>query len=209
LRALIRRRPHLSWAQALALVAGVSGTAVATGAVLVLHTDPGRFPNLGTALWWAVTTVTTVGYGDVVPASTGGRLVGAALMFVGIGSFAFLTAVAASAIVVGEVGEEERRIERAELAIAQGVETIGQRLDRIEDQLRRMEGQASTPPAHQHDLGGRVGEEHGRYGEGGEQPAARARQGATEQTGDRRNRQEQDQHHELGHDRPQQQGVAP
>jgi hypothetical protein len=49
LRALIRRRPHLSWAQALALVAGVSGTAVATGAVLVLHTDPGRFPNLGTA----------------------------------------------------------------------------------------------------------------------------------------------------------------
>ncbi|MFB9235697.1 potassium channel family protein [Plantactinospora siamensis] len=138
LRARIRHRPRLTWSQALILVAAVSLTAVAGAALLVLRTDPGQFPDLGTALWWAVATVTTVGYGDVVPVSTPGRLVGAALMFVGIGSFAFLTAVAASAIVVGEVGDEERRIERAEADIRVAVEAVLVRLTEVENRLRML-----------------------------------------------------------------------
>src|SRR3990172_6722280 len=93
LRASVRRRRRLSWLQALALVASVTGFVVLSAAVLVTRTDPERYRDLGTGLWWAVTTVTTVGYGDVVPVSAAGRLVGSVLMFVGIGSIAFLTAV--------------------------------------------------------------------------------------------------------------------
>jgi hypothetical protein len=77
----------------------------------------------------------------VVPATSAGRLVGAMLMFVGIGSFALLTAVAASAIVVGEVGDEERRIEREEQDISRAVAAILGRLEMIDDRLRRLEAE--------------------------------------------------------------------
>ncbi|BCJ75868.1 hypothetical protein CS0771_54120 [Catellatospora sp. IY07-71] len=135
----MRHRGHLSWAQALALVAGVSAAVVTSGAVLVTRTDPQRFPDLWVALWWAASTVTTVGYGDVVPASAAGRAVGVVLMFVGIGSIAFLTAVAASAIVVGEVGAEEERIESEQREIEDIQESIFRRLVDIDTRLRRME----------------------------------------------------------------------
>jgi|GEM_PF-774313 len=48
--------------------------------------------SLTDAMWWAVTTTTTVGYGDLIPRSTGGRAVAILLMFVGIGIFGVLAA---------------------------------------------------------------------------------------------------------------------
>jgi hypothetical protein len=78
LRTSARRRHHLTWLQALALVAVVNGMLVVTAAGLVMQTDPQRVPDLPTGIWWAVTTITTVGYGDVVPVSGPGRLVAGA-----------------------------------------------------------------------------------------------------------------------------------
>jgi Ion channel len=132
----VRRRRRLTWLEALILVAAVTASVLAAATVLVQRTDPERFPDAGTGLWWAATTVTTVGYGDVVPASGAGRAVGVALMFVGIASFAFLTAVAASAIVVGEVSEQEREIEREEGLILLQLRELSERLDRLEAALR-------------------------------------------------------------------------
>lgn len=54
------------------------------------------FPD---ALWWVVVTLTTVGYGDISPATAGGRIVGAAVMIVGIGFLGILTASIASIFV--------------------------------------------------------------------------------------------------------------
>jgi len=70
--------------------------------VLVLSTEHGA-PNAnimdaGDALWWAVTTVTTVGYGDKYPVTADGRLVGAVLMFVGVSVFSMVSAILASSI---------------------------------------------------------------------------------------------------------------
>jgi voltage-gated potassium channel Kch len=50
----------------------------------------------GDALWWAIVTVTTVGYGDVSPATAEGRLIAVALMLIGIGVISALTATIAS-----------------------------------------------------------------------------------------------------------------
>jgi voltage-gated potassium channel len=148
LNTVVKRR-RLSWAQALALVAMVDLLVVVTGAVLVQRTDPGRFPDIATGVWWAVTTVTTVGYGDVVPVSESGRIVAGLLMLVGIASFAFLTAVAASAIVVGEVAEEERKIEQEESLILAQLRELNDRVGRLEAALHSDLAQRGDRPGEQ------------------------------------------------------------
>lgn len=54
---------------------------VIAGAVLSI-VDSKDVPNVGTGMWWAVVTVTTVGYGDVVPHSPAGRIIGGLLMLI-------------------------------------------------------------------------------------------------------------------------------
>ena len=46
--------------------------------------EPDTFTNYGDACWWAVQTVSTVGYGDNVPTTTGGRIIASAVMIFGI-----------------------------------------------------------------------------------------------------------------------------
>jgi voltage-gated potassium channel len=75
-------------------------------------------------VWWAITTVTTVGYGDVPVTTDGGRIIGICLMITGIGFVAVLTAAAADRF-VRQRREEERRVE--------------DRLDQIIDRLDAFE----------------------------------------------------------------------
>jgi voltage-gated potassium channel len=75
------------------------------------------------ALWWAVVTVTTVGYGDKFPVTAAGRGVAVVLMLVAIGLIGVLTATVAS-FFVGEKADEEQA-------------ALDQRLDRIEAMLAR------------------------------------------------------------------------
>ncbi len=132
LRATARRRRRLALWEALLFIAAVTATAVLGAGALVVRTDGDQFHNFGVGLWWAITTITTVGYGDVVPTSAAGRVLGAGLMLVGIASLAFLTAIAASAIVIGEVAEEEHEIEKQEGQILDILREIDARLERLE-----------------------------------------------------------------------------
>jgi voltage-gated potassium channel len=77
-------------------------------AILDLERDlPGtNVDSFGDALWWAITTVTTVGYGDVTPVSNNGRFVAVALMVAGVSLLGVVTATLASWI-VQRVAEEE------------------------------------------------------------------------------------------------------
>ena len=61
--------------------------------------DPDSFASVGEGMWWATQTVTTVGYGDVVPDDTAGRLVASVLMIGGLSFFAVLTGVITSTFV--------------------------------------------------------------------------------------------------------------
>jgi hypothetical protein len=96
-------------------------------AVLMRLVDPHDFPTIGLALWWAVMTVTTVGYGDVVPTTTEGRLVASGLMIVGFASLSLLTGFVASLLV------HRRALDDAEPAMRK----IEERLDEIERLLRK------------------------------------------------------------------------
>jgi voltage-gated potassium channel len=60
--------------------------------------------TIGDALWWGVVTVTTVGYGDLVPQTAAGRLIGTLLMFTGIGVLSFATASVATYFMAPEKG---------------------------------------------------------------------------------------------------------
>ncbi|AJM92779.1 Voltage-gated potassium channel [Nitrosopumilus piranensis] len=61
----------------------VGGSGIAIYLIESPH-DDAQITNLIDAFWWASATVTTVGYGDVVPVTEAGRLLGIGLMFVGI-----------------------------------------------------------------------------------------------------------------------------
>jgi hypothetical protein len=76
----------------------IAGFAVGCAALIRLL-DPHDFPTIGLALWWAVMTVTTVGYGDIVPTTTPGRFVASGLMIVGFASLSLLTGFVASMLV--------------------------------------------------------------------------------------------------------------
>ncbi|MEZ4553737.1 MAG: potassium channel family protein [Dehalococcoidia bacterium] len=84
------------------ILASVIVIAVA-GAVTVLiaerHASGGNIDSFGDALWWALTTMTTVGYGDLYPVTPLGRGVAAALMLFGIAALSALTATVAAYIV--------------------------------------------------------------------------------------------------------------
>lgn len=74
--------------------------------------QPTAFPDIPQALWWAVITLTTVGYGDVVPVTTAGRLIGALIAVIGIGFIALPAGLLASGF-VEELNEEQQAAEEA------------------------------------------------------------------------------------------------
>lgn len=117
--------------------AAFSGTitiiAVLVGANALHILEPELIPNLGVALWWAVTTVTTVGYGDVTPASEAGRLVAAFLMIAGIVSMAAFSSALTSYLVKEQ---EEEVVRDAEAHILEELRRLNERLDGIENTLR-------------------------------------------------------------------------
>jgi voltage-gated potassium channel len=58
--------------------------------------NPGAFPSIPAAMWWGIATLTTVGYGDVVPTTGLGKLLGAGIAILGIGLFALPAAILSS-----------------------------------------------------------------------------------------------------------------
>ena len=106
-RAVVGRRvfPFLAFTTlTVALLAGFVVTII----------DKEDFPNYGTAVWWAIVTLGTVGYGDVVPHTGWGRVVGSVVIIVGVTFIAFLTAVVTSLFV-----EEEQKTHRTLIEDAQ------------------------------------------------------------------------------------------
>jgi voltage-gated potassium channel Kch len=93
----MRRPPSVRNAAGVIVVATAVVT-VGAGALISLI-DNVEYPNVGVGLWWAIQTVTTVGYGDVAPKDVTGRVVAALVMLYGIAFIAIVTAVITSTFV--------------------------------------------------------------------------------------------------------------
>jgi voltage-gated potassium channel len=94
----------------------VATLVVVVGAgVAISLIDSEEYPNVGIGMWWALQTVTTVGYGDVTPTDLGGRLVGVAVMLEGTAFIAIVTAVITSSFVTRATREHQATLGKDEL----------------------------------------------------------------------------------------------
>jgi voltage-gated potassium channel len=115
------------------VIATASTVMTVVAGLLMTVLDSETFPSIGSGLWWAVQTVTTVGYGDVIPVSLAGRLVAALVMLLGIG---FLTVITAS-ITSTFVSRSRHEPSGADAAMAEQLRQLDTRLERIEAALNR------------------------------------------------------------------------
>jgi voltage-gated potassium channel len=99
--ALIERRIRkIANARSITLALAITFVGLAFGgAVAIRLLDEDSFPSFGLAVWWALQTVTTVGYGDVVPAGATGKVIGGIEMVLGVSFISFLTAGVTSAVI--------------------------------------------------------------------------------------------------------------
>lgn len=126
--------------------AGVIVTATAIvvvgGGLLMWVLDHDEYPNIWVGMWWALQTVTTVGYGDVTPRNTSGRIIASFVMLEGIAFLTIIIAAITSTFVARATEEreeaEEAGEERAEQRIEAKLDELTVRLDRLETQLSRL-----------------------------------------------------------------------
>jgi voltage-gated potassium channel len=104
--------------------------------VLISLIDSEEYPNLGLGMWWALQTVTTVGYGDVTPTNVTGRLVGAAVMLEGTAFIAIVTAVITSTFVARATRESDAARMQDEVSDRELMEKRFDELERKLDLLR-------------------------------------------------------------------------
>jgi voltage-gated potassium channel len=116
----------------------VAGT-LFIGAWLVLlfeeHARGSNIHNYPDALWWAIVTVTTVGYGDRYPVTEGGRIVAVVLMLVGIGLIGVLTATVASVFIKEHTDATKEEFKKGHADLGQQLSVISDRLADVERRL--------------------------------------------------------------------------
>jgi voltage-gated potassium channel len=138
---------RLTPARAVRLVALLTLLVTASSGVVMRLVDGREFPTIGLGLWWAAQTVTTVGYGDVVPHETAGRIVALLVMFDAVGFMTVVTGAVTATLIEGARGRSGRLS-----SIPAQLEEIGGRLARLEAALlgpetaeTGMRSQSSTP----------------------------------------------------------------
>jgi voltage-gated potassium channel len=145
---LIERRMSrlLSEPPSVRTAAGVIVTATAVvvvvGGVLMRFLDHDEYSNIWVGMWWALQTVTTVGYGDVTPRHTSGRIVATFVMLEGIAFLTIIIAAITSTFVARAEAEREAteagEDEAAEQRVEAQLDDLAARLDRVEAMLSRL-----------------------------------------------------------------------
>ena len=114
----------------------VTASVVILGGILMRVLDGEEYPNVWKGMWWALQTVTTVGYGDVTPQNTSGRIVAALVMLEGV---AFLSIVIAAITSIFVARAQRESAAGQALAMDQGATGLHERFDDLEARLDRLE----------------------------------------------------------------------
>jgi voltage-gated potassium channel Kch len=116
-------------------------SAMLIGGLVIWIADPTDYPDPWRAFWYVLQTITTVGYGDAVPAEPVGKLIGALIMLLAIASLSILTAFITSAFVEARQAERRATADAEEAAHRQRLES---RLTELVERMERIERQQST-----------------------------------------------------------------
>lgn len=112
----------------------MTGFVLMLGGAIMPTIEPETFPSFHTAAWWTLVTISTVGYGDIVPQTQFGRQLAMGLILIGVVWMSLISAMIAAFLVGLRMelsNQEEKQFEKVLL----------ERLDRIEQQLARLEQQ--------------------------------------------------------------------
>ncbi len=132
MRRVLGNEAGLTIRRAVLIIATVTTLVTVVAGILMRQIDSASFDTIGQGLWWAVQTVTTVGYGDKVPESPAGRILAAIVMLTGIG---FITVITAS-VTAAFVEAARRRMGQADAhATIVKLDDLVERLDRIEKKI--------------------------------------------------------------------------
>ncbi len=133
LTARLLLRESLTARRAAAIIAAFTVLITVAGGIVARLIDRQEFPSIGRGLWFALQTVTTVGYGDVTPRRADGRVIAAIVMLSGIGFLAVITASVTASL----IESSRRRVVESEGDLARRLEEVTERLVRIEASLAR------------------------------------------------------------------------
>src|SRR5262249_35551609 len=139
-------KPFTARRAAIAIAIVTLGVTIAAG-ILITVLDPKDFDNVWVGFWWAIQTVTTVGYGDVTPKSPWGRVLAGIVMITGIGFLTVVTAAIGGALVEGRRGRGGRAF--GDDPIEKKLDEMNARLEQLEALLRSGESRrapAAGPP---------------------------------------------------------------
>jgi len=146
---LIRRRAERAVAGRRVLpflIVAITVLAVVTGVVARLI-DRRDFHSLGDGIWWSIVTLGTVGYGDIVPHTTWGRVLGSIVIVCGVTFIAFLTATVTSLFVTVDQQEALEKIhglrQESDEDTRTALRAINERLAAIETKLDESSGSAT------------------------------------------------------------------
>ena len=129
-------REPISVRNAASVIVTATFIAVVGGGIAIRVIDHREYSSIWEGMWWSLQTVTTVGYGDVTPKDTAGKIVGAVVMLEGIAFLAILTAAITSTFVT-RAQREQKSGEAPEDTVA---EAAGDpQLDQISARLARVE----------------------------------------------------------------------
>lgn len=117
-------------------LAGFTAVLSVAGGAAMRILNPDAFPSIGQGVWWAMQTVTTVGYGDIVPSNGWGKFVGGIVMLFGVTFLSLVTALVTSALITGEQRRREQAAAEDENRAAhESLARIEARLEAIEQRL--------------------------------------------------------------------------
>jgi voltage-gated potassium channel len=141
LAAMLRRKP-LTPRRAAVIIATYTVLVTCAGGLVAWLTDRNNFHSLGDGLWWALQTVTTVGYGDVVPHSGTSRVIGAVVMISGIAFLTVITAAVTAALIEAARRRQPPAPDRDRLS--ESMQQVTTRLSAIEARLDELGPRAGS-----------------------------------------------------------------